>query len=159
MHVGDSRAHLWRQGEVRQLTHDHTIAQEKADRGELTPEQVQHHRLSHVLTRAMGGGMDDIEPEVSYHEIFDGDVLLLCTDGLTNMVSDRGIAGVLERNLSAVEACQELGQRALAAGGRDNVTVVLGKYRIPPRSASTGRQAEKAAVSPPLLPFTSPRNP
>jgi protein phosphatase len=160
MHVGDSRVYLWRQGELRQLTRDHTIAQEKADRGELTPEEVQHHRLSHVLTRAMGGGMEDIEPEVCYHEMFDGDVLLLCTDGLTNMVSDRGIAGVLERNLSAAETCQELVHRALGAGGRDNVTVVVGKYRIPPRNtSSTGREAEKPPLPPPLLPFTSPRNP
>lgn len=145
MHVGDSRVYLWRQGELRQLTRDHTIAQEKADRGELTAAEVQHHRLSHVLTRAMGGGVEDLQPEVNYHEMFDGDVLLLCTDGLTNMVSDRAIASVLERDLPAAESCRELVQRALAAGGRDNVTAVIGKYRIPERATPRSTAAKQPA--------------
>jgi len=134
MHVGDSRAYIWRQGELRQLTRDHTIAQEMADAGALTPEEAAGHRLSHVLTRAIGGGADEIDTSVEYHEIHDGDSLMLCTDGLTNMVSNRGIASILERDLPAEDSCKALVQKALDAGGKDNITVVIGKYRLPPKS-------------------------
>jgi protein phosphatase len=134
MHVGDSRVYVWRKGELRQLTRDHTIAQEMADAGALTAEEAAGHRLSHVLTRAIGGGADEIETAVEFHELHDGDAILLCTDGLTNMVSDRGIGAVLERDLPAQEACQALIHRALDAGGKDNVTAVLGKYRLPPKA-------------------------
>ncbi len=134
MHVGDSRVYVWRKGELRQLTRDHTIAQEMADAGALTAEEAAGHRLSHVLTRAIGGGADEIETSVDFFELHDGDAMLLCTDGLTNMVSDRGIASVMEKDLPAEEACQALVQKALDAGGKDNVTVVIGKYRLPAKA-------------------------
>jgi protein phosphatase len=134
MHVGDSRAYLWRKSELRQLTRDHTIAQEMADSGALSAEEAAGHRLSHVLTRAIGGGAEEIETSVEFHELHDGDVIFLCTDGLTNMVSDRAIASVLENGLPSDQACRALVERALDAGGKDNVTVVMAKYHLPPRA-------------------------
>lgn len=133
MHVGDSRAYVLSGGALRQLTKDHTIAQEMADAGTMTAAQAQGHRLSHVLTRAMGGGADEVETSVEYHELADGDTVLLCTDGLTNMVPDSAIAEVLGRDAPAQDKAQALLDLALEAGGKDNVTVVVGGYRIPPR--------------------------
>ncbi|MBY0228125.1 MAG: protein phosphatase 2C domain-containing protein [Gemmataceae bacterium] len=134
MHVGDSRAYVLSGGTLRQLTKDHTLAQEMADAGRMSPEEAQRHRLSHVLTRAIGGGSDEeLRTEVEYHELADGDTVLLCTDGLTNMVADAAIAEVLSREGKAQELAEALVERALAGGGKDNVTVVVGKYRIPPR--------------------------
>ena len=139
MHVGDSRVYVQGRGGLRRLTKDHTIAQEMADAGTLTEQEAQGHRLSHVLTRAIGGGADDVQAEVRYHELEDGDTVLLCTDGLTNMVADAEIAQVLGRGLPAQEAAQALVESALLGGGKDNVTVVVGKYSIPPRPGTMPR--------------------
>jgi protein phosphatase len=142
IHVGDSRVYQYRRGELRQLTRDHTLAQEMADAGAMSQAEAQGHRLSHVLTRAIGGGNDEAEVEVDYHELEDGDVLLLCTDGLTNMVSERGIASILERHPGCQEACDALIQKALEAGGKDNVTAVMGRYRIPSKDPGSGARGQ-----------------
>jgi protein phosphatase len=134
-HVGDSRAYLFRGGELRRLTRDQTVAQEMADRGELSQEEVATHRLRHVLTSAVtavgGPSRIDLYPE----RLADGDVLLLCSDGLTEMVSDEAVADVLRQGGPMTGACRALLDMALAAGGRDNVTVVLGRYRLPAKAA------------------------
>ncbi len=130
-HVGDSRAYLFRRGVLQRLTRDHTMAQGLADIGVIPAQEVATHRLRHVLTNALGmksGG----HPEIHRAQLADGDRLLVCTDGLTEMVDEATIAAELGRHPSSAEACQALVDRALAAGGRDNVTVALAGYRIPP---------------------------
>jgi protein phosphatase len=130
-HVGDSRAYLFRQGGLHQLTRDHTLAQALADAGLIAPGQVATHSYRHVLVRAVGGGGGDLEVETQHLQLADGDRLLLCTDGLTDMVPDPQIAEVLRDAQTPGEACQALVQRALERGGKDNITVVLARYSIP----------------------------
>jgi protein phosphatase len=134
--VGDSRAYLFRQGKLNRLTRDHTAAQAMADAGWIPSEAVATHRLRHVLTRVVGAGGGDLEVEIQHVQIADGDRLLVCSDGLTDMVPDEGIAEVLRRVTRSEEACRALVDAALEAGGKDNVTAVLSRYFIPPRQES-----------------------
>jgi protein phosphatase len=147
-HAGDSRAYLFRRGKLHQLTRDHTLAQHLADTGWISPEEVAGHRLRHVLTRALGGGGGQIEAEIQHLQLADGDRLLLCTDGLTEMVPDAGIADVLGRVKGSQEACHALVEAALQAGGKDNVTVALARY-IFPEGAPPGGAAEKKGEAQP----------
>jgi PPM family protein phosphatase len=130
-YVGDSRAYLFRQGQLHRLTRDHTVAQELADAGCIAPEQVATHRQRHILTRVMGLGDGDLEAELQHVPLADDDRILVCSDGLTEMVPDDQIAEVLRGNAQSGDACRALVGRALEAGGRDNVTVVLAGYAIP----------------------------
>jgi PPM family protein phosphatase len=130
-HVGDSRAYLFREGRLRRLTRDHTLAQEMADAGVIAAAQVATHRLRHVLTRSLGGSSVGVSADVRRVALAPGDAVLLCSDGLTGMVPEPDIAGVLARGGPPQEACQALVDLALAAGGKDNVTVVLGRYSAP----------------------------
>jgi serine/threonine protein phosphatase PrpC len=132
-HVGDSRAYLFRGGLLRQLTHDHTQAQALADAGWIDPAAVATHRLRHILTRALGSGGGDVEVEYQHLALVDDDRLLLCSDGLSDMVPDARIAEVLRRPGTADDACAALMELALDAGGKDNVTVVLARYALPAR--------------------------
>jgi PPM family protein phosphatase len=125
-HVGDSRAYLLRQGaSLRQLTTDHTLVAEAVDRGLLTREQAAIHPQRGVVTRAVG-----LDPDVKIDlpeplELAPGDQVLLCSDGLTEVVDDDQIAGVLADRLDGDDACAALIAAANRAGGPDNVTVVL----------------------------------
>jgi protein phosphatase len=130
-HLGDSRAYLLRQGTLHQLTRDHSLAQELADRGLLSQQAVATHRLRHVLTRSLGDHGKDFRPDVQQLVLEDGDCLLLCTDGLTDMVPDATIAAILGSGERAAEVCRRLLDQALEAGGKDNVTVVVARYRLP----------------------------
>jgi PPM family protein phosphatase len=130
-HVGDSRAYLYRGSELHQLTRDHTEAQEMANIGLIRPEAVAKHRLRHVLTRVLGReGVGD-DADIQNLPLEDGDQVLLCTDGLTNMVDDMTIATVLGGDLSVPQTCEILIECALTNGGKDNVTVALARYRFP----------------------------
>lgn len=130
-HLGDSRAYLLRQGRLHRLTRDHTIAQELADAGAISPESVDSHPMRHVLTHVIGTKGEKAQAELGMLRLIDGDEVLLCSDGLTEMVTDEAIAGALKKRGSAAGACNALIDMALDAGGRDNVTVVLARYRIP----------------------------
>jgi protein phosphatase len=130
-HVGDSRAYLLRGDQLHQLTRDHTKAQELVDLGVLRPDEAARSRFKHVLTRALGDIQGTAEVDVQRARLRDGDQLLLCSDGLTDMVQDADIAAILRQAATAAEACQALVDRALEAGGRDNVTVALARYRFP----------------------------
>ena len=131
VHVGDSRAYLYRDGVLRRLTRDHTHAQMLADAGIIQPEAVATHRLRHVLTNALGGEESKGEAEIHRMRLFDGDQILLCSDGLHDMVDDETIAELLKTHGEASPACQSLVEVALANGGKDNVTVVVASYAIP----------------------------
>ncbi|MBM4070593.1 MAG: serine/threonine-protein phosphatase [Planctomycetes bacterium] len=130
-HLGDSRAYLFHDGALRQLTRDHTLAQAMADRGEIAPEQVARNRLRHVLMQSLGANQCNVEPDIDRYELASGDYLLLCSDGLTDMVRDDIIASVFALKESAEAACRRLVDLALEAGGRDNVTVVVARYHLP----------------------------
>jgi PPM family protein phosphatase len=130
-HVGDSRAYLFRQGRLHRLTHDQTIAQELADTGAIEPDEVSTHRFRHVLTQALGRRGGEVRVEVGRIKLADGDQLLLCTDGLTEMVADELVAKELKASAPAADVCHALIERALENGGRDNVTVALARYHFP----------------------------
>jgi serine/threonine protein phosphatase PrpC len=132
-HVGDSRAYLMRQGELSQVTHDHTMAQALVDQGDIRPEQAATHRLRHVLTNVIGGKDKKLRVDLHHLTLQDGDQLLLCTDGLSDMVKDGEIAAVLRDSANAGKACCDLIGLALEAGGKDNVTVALARYCLPER--------------------------
>jgi protein phosphatase len=130
-HLGDSRAYLFRPGVLLQLTRDHTVVQALVEAGRLTPTEAATHPFRHVLTRSLGSGPDRVEADFHRAWLADGDQLLLCTDGLTDMVDNAAIAAVLGGAATAEEACQALVALALKNGGKDNVTVVLARYRFP----------------------------
>jgi protein phosphatase len=130
-HVGDSRAYLLRDGVLRRLTRDHTLAAEMTAAGGHFLEEAAVHRLRHVLTRVIGRTGKG-EADVARVGLRDGDRLLVCTDGLTEMAAEPLIAAELGRDAPAAEVCRGLIGLALRGGGKDNVTVAVVGYHIPP---------------------------
>jgi protein phosphatase len=126
-HIGDSRAYLYRNNVLKQLTRDHTVAQELIDAG-LSGADPAARSMRHVLTAALGVLGTRTKPEVKRIQLRPHDQILLCTDGLTAMVDDTTIASALRDGASASSACVELVSLSLAAGGRDNVTVVVARF-------------------------------
>ncbi len=130
VHVGDSRAYLFRKGKLEQLTHDHTMAQGLADAGQIRPDEVPRHAKRHVLTNFVGGPSSGVEPEVSTIALEHDDFLLLCSDGLTEMVQDEEIGTIIGRSKSADEASKSLMSLALDRGGRDNITILIARVVV-----------------------------
>jgi PPM family protein phosphatase len=131
VHLGDSRAYLFRKGRLQLLTKDHTVAQAMADAGYIPPEEVRHHRKRHVLTNYLGGHHGKVKGDVRWLRLADGDRLLICSDGLTDMVDDDAVAEILLKHEKPKDAVQTLLQEALLRGGTDNVTIVVASYTIP----------------------------
>ena len=131
LHVGDSRCYLFRGGRLMRLTQDQTVAQALANQGAIPPEAVSGHWLRHRLTSVLGGQDGQLELEVRHTRLLDGDRLLLCTDGLTEMVKEPQIAAILGANETSAAACRALVAQALDAGGKDNVTVLVARYSLP----------------------------
>ena len=123
-HVGDSRAYLWRDGDLTRLTRDHSLVGELVARGKLTEEQAEAHPQRNVITRALGAE-PDVDVDVEVFGAKDGDVFLLCSDGLTGMIQEPGARRVLESMNDLDQAGRDLIAAANAAGGRDNITVIL----------------------------------
>lgn len=123
-HVGDSRAYLWTGKKLDQLTVDHSLVQELVNQGEITPEMAQHHPQKNVVTRSVGMP-GTVEVDVYDWKWSPDEVLLLCSDGLTNMVSDQRIAEVLEGAGDLQEKADTLIEEANQNGGVDNITVLL----------------------------------
>ena len=123
VHVGDSRAYHLRGSTLKRLTRDQTMGAFLMDEYKMTEKQVEQQGFNNVLSSAVGA--QDMTPAVSAMTLEQGDSLVLCTDGLTKHVTERQIADVLVDASNAEGACRELVDRALAAGGRDNVTVVV----------------------------------
>lgn len=128
VHVGDSRAYVYRERELHQLTHDHTLTGEMVRRGELQPEQAAQHRLRHVITNVVGGNEAGVDVEAHTLEVHAGDRLLLCSDGLTEMVTNEAIAAILGAEEDPEAACRTMLTQANEAGGRDNITVVIVRF-------------------------------
>lgn len=124
-HIGDSRAYRWRDGVLQQITKDHSLLQEQIDAGILTPEQAQYSANKNLVTRALGVE-DVVLLESHQHDLVHGDVILMCSDGLSDMLTDPEIAGVLA---AYPHSLPEMGEALVAAaneaGGRDNIAVVL----------------------------------
>lgn len=125
-HLGDSRGYLFRNGELKQLTTDHTIVQVLIDSGELTAEQAAHHPGRGTLTRFVGMP-DEALPEGQIIPLQVGDVILLCSDGVTGMVNHDEITETLRRRRSPKSICRHLINVANQAGGKDNSTAVIVK--------------------------------
>jgi protein phosphatase len=147
-HVGDSRAYLFRGGQLHQLTRDHTMAQVMVKLGMVPTSAAINHPLRHVLMNALGGRGNPPTPEVEHITLKHDDQLLLCTDGLTDLVDDATIGAILSRAGSASTACQTLVETALRNGGKDNVTAVLGRYRFPASSSAENEGPHLAPVAP-----------
>jgi len=123
-HIGDSRCYRLRQGELAQITKDHSLLQEQIDAGLLTPEQAALSVNKNLVTRALG--VDDaVLLEIHEHTAEAGDVYLMCSDGLSDMVKDSDIAAILQLPSSLEQRAKALVDTANAYGGRDNITVVL----------------------------------
>lgn len=129
VHVGDSRAYLFRAGSLKQLTNDHSLAAERARRGFTTTQEAETSTLQNVLLRALGTD-DKIHLDADEVALKHGDIVLLCTDGLTHMVTDAELSGVLATCESAQITADRLVQLANGHGGKDNITVVV--LRIEP---------------------------
>ncbi|HSE30866.1 MAG TPA: protein phosphatase 2C domain-containing protein [Pyrinomonadaceae bacterium] len=133
-HIGDSRAYLLRESKLDQITSDHTLAQALIDAGITKPEEPASRSMRHVLTAALGAMGKSVEPEMHRLELAAGDQVLLCTDGLTEMVADSLITSVLREAGSVKRACIDLVDLALAAGGLDNITVIVARFASPTAS-------------------------
>ncbi|MEW9581880.1 PP2C family serine/threonine-protein phosphatase [Paraburkholderia sp. DGU8] len=133
--AGDSRIYLYREGQLRQLTRDHSQVEQLKSLGVLTDEEARHHPAQHMITRAVGA-TDQLELDDDAIEVADGDVFLLCSDGLSNELSDDEIGSVLSSTERAT-ACEALVELALARGGRDNITAVVVEAQDPDASDKT----------------------
>jgi len=127
-HVGDTRCYLFRDGVLQRLTQDHTLVEDLVRRGALTPEQAPKHRLRHVITNAIGGDSPEIQVELQRIRLQPDDAVLLCSDGLTEMVSDSEIAHILDTAPDAEHACQQLVDSANQNGGSDNITAIVARF-------------------------------
>jgi serine/threonine protein phosphatase PrpC len=137
-HVGDSRAYVLRDGKLKRLTKDHSLVEELRRQGRLTEEQAEEHPQRSIITRALGP-----EPSVNVDTMTfparDGDVFLLCSDGLTTMVSDDEIHQILVESRSLRSAVNRLVEAANRAGGRDNITAVA--FRLADAEAKEGEES------------------
>jgi len=123
-HVGDSRAYRLRNGQLEQLTRDHSFVEEQVNQGLMSQQEAAQSNLQNVLMRAVGADAD-VQVEVNEDLFAEGDTLLLCSDGLTKELSDSQIAAVLGGSEDSQEAAQQLVDMANAAGGNDNITVIV----------------------------------
>jgi protein phosphatase len=134
-HAGDSRCYLFRGGALHRLTQDHTLVAELMRRGALQPEEAANHPMRGLITNVVGGREEGVRVDVHKAALRAGDVVLLCTDGLTDMVPDAQIAAVLAQHPDPAASCQRLVALANERGGRDNITVIVTRYQPPDAAA------------------------
>jgi protein phosphatase len=128
VHAGDCRCYLYRGGQLRQLTKDHTLAGEMARRGMIKPEEVCRHHWRHVVTNVLGGKEMGVIADVYQADLEEDDVILLCSDGVTEMVSDERITAILVSETEPEAACMRLIAEANEHGGRDNATAIVARF-------------------------------
>lgn len=126
-HVGDSRVYFFRQGVLKQVTEDHSLLNDYLKAKKLTPEEIENFPHKNVIVRALGM-KDNVQVDVTKVEAQPGDVFLLCSDGLSGMVTDPQMQDILSRTSELDKACSQLIDLANAAGGNDNVTCVLARF-------------------------------
>ncbi|HYN09579.1 MAG TPA: protein phosphatase 2C domain-containing protein [Vicinamibacterales bacterium] len=137
VHVGDSRAYLFRDRELHQLTQDHTLVAEMVRSGALHPDDVAEHRLRHVVTNVVGGNEAGVKVEARALEVQAGDRLLLCSDGLTEMVSNDVIAVTLDAEPAPEAAAKKLLERANEGAAPDNITLLVVRFDAVESDAGT----------------------
>lgn len=123
-HAGDSRLYLIRNGSIERITTDHSLVEELVKNGSLSRSEAKNHPKKNIITRAVGCN-ETIQIDTYKCDIYDKDILILCTDGLTNMLSDEEIMMVATSASSPEAACEELVNRANKNGGEDNITVIM----------------------------------
>jgi protein phosphatase len=128
-HVGDSRAYLFRNNKLHQITKDHTVTQMLVDSGAISAEDAKHHHMRNIVLNVLGGKEAGVKGEIHQLILNNNDRLLLCTDGLTNPVDLPEIEEILQRNSDPQQACDALIQAALNHGGPDNITGVIAHYQ------------------------------
>jgi serine/threonine protein phosphatase PrpC len=133
--VGDSRAYLLRDGQLQQVTKDHSYVQEQVDAGLLTPDQARVHPYSNVITRCVGAGID-VAPDIYFGSLDAGDVLLLASDGLTGMLEDEQIGSIMESEGGPQVWVDRMVAEANRRGGLDNITAIV--IRIDSVDSDTG---------------------
>jgi protein phosphatase len=144
-HVGDSRAYLVRDGRLEQLTEDHSLVNELMKSGKLSAEEAETHPQRSVITRALGTD-PDVDIDTFTIQAREGDIFLLCSDGLTSMVGDAAILGLLERYRDDLDrAAKELVRAANSGGGEDNITVVAFEIAGPDAEETVQMEAQPAA--------------
>ena len=129
-HVGDSRGYRLRAGRLQQITHDHSLLQEQIDSGLITAEQAAFSSNKNLVTRAVGVE-DTVLLETHLHDVLPGDIYLLCSDGLSDMLDDESIGQLLQGSDALTEVAAALIDAANDAGGKDNISVVLARVRGP----------------------------
>ncbi len=127
-HVGDSRAYLFRNNKLQQITKDHTVTQMLVDSGAISEEDAKHHHMRNIVLNVLGGKEAGVKGEIHQLILNNNDRLLLCTDGLTNPVDLAEMEGILQRISDPQQACDSLIQAALNHGGPDNITAVIVDY-------------------------------
>jgi PPM family protein phosphatase len=140
VHVGDSRAYLYRDRELYQLTEDHTLVAEMVRSGALRPDEVPEHGLRHSITNVVGGPELGVKVEARALQVQDGDRLLLCSDGLTEIVTDEAIGATLDTEFAPEAAAKKLLARANEGDARDNITVIV--VRFDAAASNTGEVRE-----------------
>jgi PPM family protein phosphatase len=147
-HIGDSRAYLLRDGDLYQITRDHTLIQSLVDEGRISPAAAANHPQRSLIMRALQGSTD-ADPDLTMHEAFLGDRYLLCSDGLTDVVSDQALHETLVSVTDASEAVDQLIEMAIRNGGPDNITCIVADVVDPAGGAvSTDRVLAGAAANP-----------
>jgi PPM family protein phosphatase len=126
-HVGDSRVYFFREGQLRQMTEDHSLLNDYLKAKKLTPEEIEAFPHKNVIVRALGM-KDTVQVDVGRFEAKDGDVFLLCSDGLSGMVPDPQIQDILKGGADLEASCNQLIELANANGGADNVTAILARF-------------------------------
>ena len=128
VHVGDTRAYLYRDSQLHQLTKDHTVVAELVRKGVVTADQAAGHHLRHVITNVVGGPEAGVKVEARALQVTAGDRLLLCSDGLTDAMTDDAIAATLDGEPDAEAAAKQLLAQALAGPAKDNITLVVASF-------------------------------
>ena len=131
VHAGDSRCYLGRGGQLLRLTRDHTLVADLVAAGAVRPEDAVSHPWRHMVTNVIGGPEEGVQVDVRKGDLEPDDVLLLCTDGLTEMVPEGTVAGLLIGAVDPQGACENLVAAANEAGGTDNITVVVARFGEP----------------------------
>jgi PPM family protein phosphatase len=143
-HVGDSRAYIFREGELVRLTQDHSLVEELVRQGKLTEEQAAEHPQRSIITRALGIE-GDVEVDTRSYSVRAGDVVLLCSDGLTSMIGEEQIVKILDVETNLDRVADDLIAAANDAGGRDNITVVL--FRLEETGGAGGDGVDEPTVA------------
>jgi serine/threonine protein phosphatase PrpC len=145
-HVGDSRLYHIRKREIRQVTEDHSLAEDMVKKGKATREEVKASPMRSMLTRSIGTKDEVVVDDPIGIELADGDCLVLCTDGLTNLVEDEEILSVVHNTADLQKACDKLVDMARTRGGHDNVTVVSAEFGALERIKGLGIRAKTVRV-------------